>query len=72
MAAGPIPERHGGSKFIVRPMAATLIGDGVAMDLQFIKNRRLIVQGWDPAATILSKESDFFQDDPGVLNWLRN
>ena len=25
-------------------MAATLIGDGVAMDLQFIKNRRLIVR----------------------------
>ena len=36
-----------GSKFIVRPMKATLIRDGVAMGLQFIKNRRLIVQGQD-------------------------
>ena len=28
-------------------MTATLIRDGVAMGLQFIKNRWLIVQKWD-------------------------
>ena len=32
-----------GSKLIVRTMAATLINDGVAIVLQFAKNRRLIV-----------------------------
>ena len=37
-----------GSKFIVRPMAATLISDGVAMGLQFIKNVRLIVPEREP------------------------
>ena len=50
---GPrVPSLNGtdGSKLIVRPMAATLIRDGVAMGLQFIKNVRLIVQGWDPLA----------------------
>ena len=36
-----------GSKFIVRPMEATLIRDGVAIGLQFIKNHRLIVQKRD-------------------------
>ena len=41
----PSPNGTAGSKFIVRPMTATLIKDGVAMDLQFIKNRRLIVLG---------------------------
>ena len=35
-----------GSNFIVRPMAATLINDGVAIGLQFSKNRRLIVYGY--------------------------
>ena len=34
-------------KFIVRPIEATLIKDGVAMGLQFIKNVRLIVQERD-------------------------
>ena len=48
---GPqVPSLNGtsGSKFIVRPMSATLMRDGVAMGLQFIKNRRLIVQERDP------------------------
>ena len=31
------------SKFIVRPITATHIRDGVAMGFQFIMNRRLIV-----------------------------
>ena len=54
-----IPSLNGtdGSKFIVRPIPATLIRDGVAMGLQFIKNRRLIVQERDlqpqPATEIL-------------------
>ena len=49
-----IPSLNGtsGSKFIVRPMSATLIRDGVAMDLQFIKNRRLIVHGYWPRANL--------------------
>ena len=51
-----VSERHGSSKFIVRPMPATLIRDGVAMGLQFIKNRRLIVQERDPQP-LLSRKS---------------
>ena len=43
----PSPNGTAGSKFIVQPMTATLIRDGVAMGIQFIKNRRLIVRGWN-------------------------
>ena len=43
------------SKFIVRPMEATLIGDDVAMGLQFIKNRRLIVQGQEPQSQTIKE-----------------
>ena len=46
-AAGPSLNGTSGSKFIVRPMSATLMRDCVAMGLQFIKNRRLIVQERD-------------------------
>ena len=42
------PNGTAGSKFIVRSLAATLIKDGVARGLQFIKNRRLIVRGQNP------------------------
>ena len=47
-AAVPFLNGTDGSKFIVRPMSAALIRDGTTMDLQFIKNRRLIVQEREP------------------------
>ena len=47
-----------GSKFIVRPMTATLIRKGVAMDLQFIKNRRLIVRKRSPQPHTVWKSTE--------------
>ena len=49
-----------GSKFIVRPIAATLIRDGVAMGLQFIKNHRLIVQERDPQPGLVPESRGFY------------
>ena len=56
-----VPSTNGtaGSKFIVQPMTATLIRDGVAMGIQFIKNRRLIVRGWNHQPELHEKSKMF-------------
>ena len=66
-AVGIVPKWHGGSKFIVQPMTATLIKDGVAMGFQFIKNRRLIVWERYPQPK-LPNEYESSEEVPGHLS----